>query len=464
MDSEPAVRGVSPRYRLGELLGTGGMAEVLAADDLLLHRGVAVKRLRAEFARSPHARSRFAAEARAAARLSHPNIVAVFDIGEADGNPFIVMERLPGGSLADLLAGGPLSEGEALRIVGQVLAALSAAHAVGIVHGDVKPANVLLGEDGTAKVADFGTAQSGEPAGDGQGPTAPDVILGTPAYLAPERAEGAPATPASDVFSVGVLLYEALTGVLPFPGADPSAMADAARKGRFAPLEARRPDVSRAVSRAVGRALSADRSARFDTAESMAVALGVAPPGALGRSTTRLAAVSGPPTQVIERRTARVAAVTSAGPGRGRPSRLSWRTLGIVAAGLLAFVLAAGLAVGLSSGPSTAGHRADGSSTARIRPRTDTTTAPTTSPSTTSTTLPSAPTAVLADNPAPAPTTTTTTAPTPTTTTPPTPTTTAPTPPGNPPSGAAGQGGTGPSSAGGASAASTGPAGTGQGQ
>lgn len=468
MELAPKGTGILARYQLGDLIGTGGMAEVLAAEDLLLHRRVAVKRLRREFAQNPAFRSRFKAEARAAARLSHPNVVQVFDIGEVDGFPFIVMEHLSGRSLADLIARGPLSETEALRIVGQVLDALSAAHAMGIVHRDVKPGNVLLADDGTAKVTDFGIAKTAELEENMLDQTATNLILGTPAYLAPERMEGREATPASDIWSVGVVLYEALAGVEPFSGETPLSVAFAARDGRVAPLETRRQDLSPAVVQAVRRAMEPNPSDRFAAAGAMALALGVAAAGVLPDGIARLQAVSGPPTQVLGWRTERVAAVSPVGAGRGAMSFLfTKRALGVGLAGLLAVLLVFGLVVGLGGRPSMARHLADKRSTASIRSHNDPTTVPSTTwptTTTTTTTVPDNATAVVADTPAPLTTAPPTTAPP--TTAPPTtaPTTTTTTAPPSPPAGSPGQGGSGPAGGGAPPAGPGGSAGAGPGQ
>src|SRR5436190_16841542 len=186
------------------------MADVYDALDLRLDRPVAVKVLRPQMAANPDVRRRFEAEARAAARLSHPNVVSVFDTGE-DGMPFIVMERLPGETLADRIGRGSVDPDWLKRVAGDILLALQAAHAAGIVHRDVKPGNVLIAANGCAKVADFGIAKSME-ALPGADHTATNMLVGTPAYLAPERIDGRPATAQSDLYSVGVLLYEALAG------------------------------------------------------------------------------------------------------------------------------------------------------------------------------------------------------------------------------------------------------------
>ena len=269
---------VAGRYRLGELLGTGGMADVYDAVDERLDRPVAVKVLRPEMASSEDVRLRFEAEARSAARLVHPNVVGVFDSGEdQDGAlPYLVMERLPGETLADRMhdEDGTLETDWVLRTAGDVLLALGAAHSAGLVHRDVKPANVLIGSDGCAKVADFGIAKSLEVAAAAD-LTSTNQLVGTPAYVAPERILGKPASPQSDLYAVGVLLYEALAGRKPFAGDTPVATAYAIQHETPTPLGELRPDLPSSVVAAVERAMDRDPARRFSTASEMAEALGV---------------------------------------------------------------------------------------------------------------------------------------------------------------------------------------------
>jgi serine/threonine-protein kinase len=199
---------VAGRYRLLEPLGRGAMSAVWEADDLELARRVAVKTL------APSAdRQRFEREARAVAALSHANIVALYDYGESEGRPFMVLECLPGGSLEERLAGGlPLPDDETRRIAADVAAGLAHAHERGLVHRDLKPANILFDAEGRAKIADFGIARMR-----GTGTlTETGTVLGTASYLSPEQATGATAGPASDVYSFGVILFRLLTGRLPF--------------------------------------------------------------------------------------------------------------------------------------------------------------------------------------------------------------------------------------------------------
>src|SRR5438270_3480800 len=246
---------IGDRYELGPLLRRGGVADVHAGLDRRLGRDVAIKLLRRDMAERDDVRLRFESEARAAARLSHPSAVSVFDTGEHEGQPYIVMERLPGRTLADVIADGPVAVSWLVPVATGVLSALGAAHAAGIVHRDVKPGNILLTDDGTAKIADFGIAKSAELASDAAGGTVDltltGQLVGTPAYLAPERLSGAPATFLSDIYSMGVGLYEALTGEKPFMGNSFVAVAQAVQAGSHRPVASVRPDIDPVLAAAV---------------------------------------------------------------------------------------------------------------------------------------------------------------------------------------------------------------------
>ncbi|MDP9019338.1 MAG: serine/threonine protein kinase [Actinomycetota bacterium] len=334
---------VAGRYRLGAVVGRGGMAEVRTAEDLRLGRTVAVKLLRTDLAEQDGVRERFEDEARSAARLSHPNVVAVFDTGEHERIPYIVMERLPGTSLADLIDRGPLDVEKARRIGVEVLAALDAAHAAGLIHRDIKPANVLLASDGTAKVADFGIAKSAE----AQTHTATGMLLGTAAYVPPERLAGHPATPESDLYSVGVLLYEAVTGRRPFGGDTPLVVASAIQRGRPRPVSELRPDLDPGLVAVIERAMMPNPYDRFRSAAEMARALAgtTAPMAAPPSAATTKVDVDGATTQ--RRATEVLGAPTRAempGSTPPAPARRS-RTAVAVAVAVLAVVLAVGLAV-----------------------------------------------------------------------------------------------------------------------
>jgi serine/threonine-protein kinase len=204
------------RYRLEGCVAYGGVGEVWRATDLVLGRPVAVKLLRTEYAQHPEVLARFRAEARHAGSVSHPGIAQVYDYGE-DGeaaSPYLVMELVDGPSLARVLAAGPLTPAHAMDVLAQAAAGLQVAHAAGLVHRDVKPGNLLVGPSGQVKITDFGIAHAAWSAPI----TQTGALVGTPAYLAPERITGGPATPASDLYSLGVVGYQCLTGTVPFEG------------------------------------------------------------------------------------------------------------------------------------------------------------------------------------------------------------------------------------------------------
>ncbi len=203
------------RYRLEELLGQGGMAEVWRATDERLNRTVAVKVILANHARDGHFRQRFQKEAQLVASLDHPNILPVYDYGDEGGQPYLVMPFLEGGTLRDRMVGTPVPFAQAVSFVRQLGDALDAAHAAGILHRDVKPANVLIRKDDRLALADFGIAKMLEGS---TGLTATGMVVGTPIYMAPEQAQGKPATPASDRYALAVLAYELLSGKPPFDG------------------------------------------------------------------------------------------------------------------------------------------------------------------------------------------------------------------------------------------------------
>jgi eukaryotic-like serine/threonine-protein kinase len=281
---------IGGRYLLGPRLGWGGMAEVYDAYDQRLARRVAVKMLRLDLTAHPSVRRRFEAEARAAARLTHPNVVGVYDTGEDDGRAYIVMERLPGETLADRFGAGPVDQLWLRQVAIDVLDALGAAHAAGIIHRDVKPSNILLTHDGRAKVADFGIAKTVE---DAPVRTAVGLVIGTPAYLAPERIDGRIATPRSDLYAVGVVLYEGLTGRQPFEGTTPLAIAYLVRHEPPPDPRRLRPDADPSLVAAVARAIAYDPEARFASAGEMAAAI------QLPRATATGVPVTAAPTAVF---------------------------------------------------------------------------------------------------------------------------------------------------------------------
>lgn len=264
------ARTLSGRYRLGARLGHGGMAEVYAAEDLRLGRPVAIKLLRRQLGEDPAVRARFEREACTAARIAHPNIVGILDIGEDDGVAFIIMERLDGSTLADELLLGRLAEGRVRQVAVQVLAALGAAHAAGIVHRDVKPANILTCRDGRVKVADFGIATALDEA---QHITSTGWLVGTPAYVAPERILGKAATPSSDLYSLGAVLFECLSGERPFADKTTVELLAAIREEVPVPVSTLRPGVDPILCRLIDDCLRKDPAARPASARAMAQAL-----------------------------------------------------------------------------------------------------------------------------------------------------------------------------------------------
>jgi serine/threonine-protein kinase len=249
------------RYRLDDRIAQGGVGEVWRGTDLALQREVAVKLLRPEFAQDEECLARFRAEGRQAALLSHPNIAQVYDYAEkAPPVPdFLVMELVDGQSLARLLTGGPLSPARTMGIVAQTARGLQAAHAAGLVHRDIKPGNLLVGPDDHVKITDFGIARG---AGSAR-LTRTGTLVGTAAYLAPERACGGLATPASDLYSLGVVAYECLTGQAPF-GGESLAVALAHVQQAMPPLP---PSVPAAVAALVADLTAKDPSARPPSAK-----------------------------------------------------------------------------------------------------------------------------------------------------------------------------------------------------
>jgi serine/threonine-protein kinase len=248
------------RYRLYRQIAAGGAGEVWQAEDTVLARPVAVKLLRAELASDTAALSRFRSEARHAGRLSHPAIAHLYDYGEGQSPdpPFLVMELVDGPSLATVLAAGPLAADRAMDVIAQVAAGLAAAHAAGVVHRDIKPANLLLGPGGQVKITDFGISCVAGAAS----VTRTGTVVGTPAYLAPERMTGAPATPAADMYSLGMVGYECLAGALPFTG----SAVEVAAAHQERPLPPLPPTVPAAAVQLIAELTARDPAARPATA------------------------------------------------------------------------------------------------------------------------------------------------------------------------------------------------------
>jgi eukaryotic-like serine/threonine-protein kinase len=251
------------RYRIERELGRGGMAVVYLAHDGELERPVAIKVLAEHLSGDDDFVSRFVREARLASRLSHSNVVRVYDAGDEDGRPFIVMECVSGGSLADA---AQLPPGRVVKLGGQACAGLQHAHDAGLVHRDLKPANLLVGEDGVLKIADFGIARASESTRHTQVGT----VLGTAAYLAPEQVSGEDATSASDLYALGAVLYELLTGRPPYLVTSLADLALRQSHGTIAPVRDLEPSVPPEVEAAVMHALA--REPRFRPASAAELA------------------------------------------------------------------------------------------------------------------------------------------------------------------------------------------------
>jgi serine/threonine protein kinase len=264
--SEPLVQG---RYRLERTLGHGGMAVVYLAQDQELGRLVAVKVLARNLADDENVRERFLREARLAGRLSHPNVVQVFDAGEAAGELFIVMEYVPGRTLADC---GKLAAEETVRLALQACAGLQHAHDAGLVHRDIKPGNLLLREDGVLKITDFGIALAAE----ATQLTQLGTVLGTAAYLAPEQAAGRDVTAATDIYSLGAVVYELLTGRPPYRFESLADLAQKQQDGVITPVRDVEPTVPEPVEAVVMRCLARDPRFRPGSAAEVAHELAVA--------------------------------------------------------------------------------------------------------------------------------------------------------------------------------------------
>lgn len=258
------------RYRIMRRLGTGAMAVVELADDMHLERPVAIKRLRSAALDDRDLRTRFVREARAAARVSHPNVVRVFDTGQTEGGPFIVMEYVPGETLAAVLARrGPLAPAEAVDLGMQACAGLAEAHAHGLVHRDVKPQNLILRDDGTLKIADFGIVRGDETVRLTQHGT----VLGTAAYLSPEQAAGEDVTAAADVYALGAVLYELLTGRTPYEFSSLTELVAKQARGAITPIRDLVPHVPERLEAIVMRCLAREARFRYGSAAELRSAL-----------------------------------------------------------------------------------------------------------------------------------------------------------------------------------------------
>lgn len=259
---------IQGRYVLKDLLGRGGMAEVWGATDKRLNREVAVKSLASQMAEDPGFLVRFFSEAQSVARISHPHVIQVLDFGQHEDRPFLVMEHAPGGSLDDLQA-ERLTVERALELTTQVAEGVGAAHRVGLVHRDIKPGNILLDAHGEAKIADFGISSNSV----GERMTATGAAIGSPHYISPEQVSGHMATPASDVYSLGIVLYQLLTGRRPFEGDNVTAVAIAHVDRIPEPPSVHAPEIEPWLDVLVLRCLDKEPEARFQDGDALARAI-----------------------------------------------------------------------------------------------------------------------------------------------------------------------------------------------
>jgi serine/threonine-protein kinase len=346
---------VDGRYRIIRRLGAGGMAEVWCATDQQLGRKVALKILQPRFAQDQEFVERFRREASSAAGLQHPNVVNVFDRGEYDGTYYIAMEYVEGASLRDLINRG-MSVEAAVGVTRQILAAARFAHSNGVIHRDLKPGNVLVDRNGRATVTDFGIAKAGV-----SEITQTGSVMGTAQYLSPEQAQGLEVTAASDLYSVGVILYEALTGRVPFEADSAVAVALKQVSEVPRPPSERNPKVPRALDAVVLKALAKEPANRFASADEFEAALDAAeanpavapfqtevfgmPPVAPPHGGAQAAPPAAPPPEPP--------------PGEGGRRRWRWVILGVLALALVALAVWALTRPGHTTVPSVIGQDVD---------------------------------------------------------------------------------------------------------
>jgi serine/threonine protein kinase len=312
------------RYDVGRTLGSGGMGEVFLARDRVLGRDVALKVLRTQFAGDSEFAERFKREARSAASLSHPNIVQVYDRGDTeDGSSYIAMEYVPGGTLKEKIVGdGPMGAREAAALGAQVAEALEAAHERSMVHRDIKPQNVLLTDRGDAKVADFGIARAGSSVTISR----TGSVMGTAGYMSPEQALGQPATPKSDLYSLGVVLFEALTGELPYTADNPIAVSMKHVNEPVRPPRELDPTIPEGMNALVTRLMAKNPEDRYASADELADDLWRI---SRGREPTAVPLAAAAPTRpqsapVAASSPTRRAATARPSPVRRRRRRIPW--------------------------------------------------------------------------------------------------------------------------------------------
>ncbi len=254
------------QYTIGDMLGQGGMATVYRAKQSSIGRTVAIKVMPMFFMHEPTFMQRFEREVQVIAELQHPRVLPVYDYGQIEGRPFIVMAYMPGGTLTDLIKQGPMPLDETVRLMEQIAEGLDHAHRKGVIHRDFKPSNVLLDENGNAYLSDFGIAKISESTVQLTG----SGVVGTPAYMAPEMASYAEVTPAVDIYAMGVTLYQMLTGKLPYRGETPLSVMMAHASEPVPDVRRARPDLPEDVQSVIERAMSKDPKARYQTAAALA--------------------------------------------------------------------------------------------------------------------------------------------------------------------------------------------------
>jgi tRNA A-37 threonylcarbamoyl transferase component Bud32 len=345
---------LSGRYRLEAKLGSGGMSTVYLANDATLDRAVAVKVMHREMSEQPDQLERFRQEARAVAKISHPNVVAVIDAGEDGGHPYIVFEYVEGETLKQRIARlGALDTQEALAYAIEIARGLTVAHARNMVHRDIKPQNVLIDAEGRAKLTDFGISRQLEQ----DGMTATGRVLGTTDYVAPEQAMGHPVDPRSDVYSLGVVLYEMLVGQVPFHADSQVGVAMKHVNEELPDVQQRRPELSAAAALVVERATAKDPAERYQEVGEMIDDLSTA----LEVEAARAGSTTGEATSVLDAVPPPKRELSS----RGRRSWLAIALLVLVAAGALAVVQF------ISSGGGGGGALKDKGSTVALSSATD---------------------------------------------------------------------------------------------
>jgi eukaryotic-like serine/threonine-protein kinase len=322
------TRLLNGRYQIDRLLGCGGMAAVWRGRDLRLDRPVAIKELSGDGLRQARALERFDLEARAVARLSHPNVVSIYDSGTEGGAQYLVMELVDGPTVAKLLAGGPLPVADVLAVAAQVCDGLAAAHLADIVHRDIKPANLMLTRGGLVKICDFGVARLLDPTGRAN-LTGPATVMGSPSYMAPEQIAGRRVDRRTDLYALGCTMYAMLSGKPPFSDGGPFAIVHEHLTARPEPLRVHRPDVPPEVEALIADLLAKQPDQRPPDAPAVRARIAAAQAAFARSAQPRPAAAAAPVRAVVP---SSEAAPATAVPDSRRP-RVSGRRWVVAAAG-----------------------------------------------------------------------------------------------------------------------------------